>query len=326
MTSRAIVRLREGRGLSQADLADRLGMKRAQLCRIERGGVAPTPPTIARIAKALGVNPEDLAEGDCRLEGALMPTRRAVARLKAARVDVAAREADLDAQEDRRGIVSKTTLPLIHAYLLQPHAGEILAASLRDSLRVGMAAFADLVWTLEFANVRVWGVDLPDGADSAGWWNPERETLTLAIDSAATPERQLYRLAYELGAACLFRSFGGHPIAETKKQHRFLAEFAADFLMPAATIADMVSKTGVTPKTWTFAQLLSFKAHFGVSAEAFALRLEELGLIDPELRVSFRTRLRARYKTHRKAMEPAPCLNVLKCGYKLDILSDEGEK
>ena len=40
--------------------------------------------------------------------------------------------------------------------------------------------------------------------------------------------------------------------------------------------------------------------------EFFALRLEELGLIVPDLRLNLRDRLRAYYKKHPKAMEPQP--------------------
>lgn len=283
----------------------------------------PTQPTIERLAAALEVEPEKLLGGEGSADDDLIPTRRAIARLKAVKAEVLVREAALNAGETARGIISKTTLPLVHAYLLQPHASEILAASLRDSLRVGMAAFTDLVWTLEFANIRVWVLDLPAQVDGAGWWNPTRETLTLAVDSKATSERQLYRLAYELGAACLFRSCGDRPIMETKKIHRFLVEFAADFLMPAVTIADMVSKTGITPKTWTFEQLLVFKSHFGVSAETFAFRLEELGLIDHDLRATFRARLHAYYKQHPTAMEPAPCRGPLKCGVRYGMVGED---
>ncbi len=328
MTGQTIIRLREQRGLSQADLANRLGMKCAQLCRIECGGVVPTRPTIERIAAALEVDPSKLEE-DVAANDDLIPTRREIARLKTAKAvaeGILEREMELNTYEKAHGIISKTTFPLVHAYLLQLHASEILAASLRDSLRVGMAPFSDLVWTLEFANVRVWALDLPNKIDSAGWWNPRREVLTLAVNAQTTPERQLYCLAYELGAACLFRSIGDRPIEETKKIHRFLAEFAADFLMPAATIADMVSKTGITPNTWTFEQLLAFKAHFGVSAEAFALRLEELGLIDANLRLSFRNRLRTYYKEHPLAKEPEPCRSPLKYSYKLNLWLQEGTR
>ena len=52
--------------------------------------------------------------------------------------------------------------------------------------------------------------------------------------------------------------------------------------------------------------LVMMKSHFGVSAEAYALRLESLDLIVPELRIQLRDRLRAHYERHPNDMEPKP--------------------
>jgi len=40
-------------GLTQAELADRAGMTRPQLSRLESGGATPTVPLLARLAAAL---------------------------------------------------------------------------------------------------------------------------------------------------------------------------------------------------------------------------------------------------------------------------------
>jgi transcriptional regulator with XRE-family HTH domain len=43
-------------GLSQAELAERCGMKQPQISRFERGGTVPTLPLLRRLAQALGAD------------------------------------------------------------------------------------------------------------------------------------------------------------------------------------------------------------------------------------------------------------------------------
>ncbi|MFJ1644238.1 helix-turn-helix domain-containing protein [Streptomyces sp. NPDC088258] len=43
-------------GLSQAELAERCGMKQPWICRFEGGGTVPTLPLLIRLAHALGAD------------------------------------------------------------------------------------------------------------------------------------------------------------------------------------------------------------------------------------------------------------------------------
>jgi ribosome-binding protein aMBF1 (putative translation factor) len=45
---------REAKGLSQSQLADRMGTQQSVIARLEGGGITPTVPTLKRIADALG--------------------------------------------------------------------------------------------------------------------------------------------------------------------------------------------------------------------------------------------------------------------------------
>lgn len=51
---RALAELRQGAGLSQAVVADRMGIKQPNVARIERGSVEPTIDTLERYAEAVG--------------------------------------------------------------------------------------------------------------------------------------------------------------------------------------------------------------------------------------------------------------------------------
>ena len=76
--------------------------------------------------------------------------------------------------------------------------------------------------------------------------------------------------------------------------------------MPEESVRGAVARLGVGPRQWTMETLIYAKERFGVSAEAFALRLESLGLIMASLRHRLRDELHARYDSHPRSMEPHP--------------------
>lgn len=322
MLSDSIRILRERKGLSQVELAERAGMKKPQLCVIEKGVYRPRKATLARLASALGMSCDELLRADSKLMAPtpLVPLFAA----DADRIDERRRaeraSARMDAADNARGVVSATTLPLVHAFLREAHAGVYLAQAMRSALGAGTGAFADLVWELELANVRLHAQSLSEERPCMAWWHEDRKALTIAVNRSCTPERQLYGIACALGAACLFRSSGDTPLADGKREHRLVSDFAAEFLMPATAVTRMAAALGIGRIAWTQRRLCLFKAHFGVSAEAFALRLEELGLIDPELRRRLRDELRAHYKRRPDAMEPVPRKGPLPFGRRWEIM------
>jgi transcriptional regulator with XRE-family HTH domain len=54
--------MRERKALTQQELADRAGINRVTLARIETGGAEPYPATVRKLAEALGVEPAELME------------------------------------------------------------------------------------------------------------------------------------------------------------------------------------------------------------------------------------------------------------------------
>ena len=316
MINETIRYMRGQLGLSQSELARKAGMKKPQLCVIEKGCYTPRTETLERLARALGTTIATIEKFDEAQENPsmLVPLFTSVASLstECRRAEVMSEK--IDERLRKLGVVGATTLPFVQSFVRESHAGIFLAQALRGALGVGRAAFTDLVWNLELANVRILRDTLPAGVSSLAWWHAEQRALVVSLNRANTPERQLYHLACELGAACLFRSGGDRPLRLTKRGERTIREFAADFLMPSTTVAEMASQLGIGKSDWTLPRLCLFKAHFGVSAEAFALRLEELGLIESSSRRCLRDELRAYYRAHPKAMEPAPARPALAIG------------
>lgn len=57
-----IKELRKRNGMTQAGLAEMIGMETTNLCKLENGGQIPKEENIEKIAKALKVNVKDLFE------------------------------------------------------------------------------------------------------------------------------------------------------------------------------------------------------------------------------------------------------------------------
>ena len=310
---------REACGWRQYELARRAEMSAAQVSLIENNRVSPSFHAVERIARAFDTDIAGFLSG--KNGDATSVDRAAVVAsfaigyyiaLRALENDGAAALAAIedderraDATERARGIVNAYTLGAGSPGFNPAMTGAAMAEMLRLELGIGSAPVGDLAATLAFRGVRIYRRELPAASASVTFWQRALGRPVVVLNAANTPERDLYRLAYELGSICLYRALG-NVIDETLEQHRFLVDFAAAFLMPAISVRQAVASTGLAPDEWTFAKIVAIKEYYGVSAESFALRLEELGLIAPALRLELREQLRAYYHAHPEAMEPHP--------------------
>lgn len=103
-------------------------------------------------------------------------------------------------------------------------------------------------------------------------------------------------LLSEIGRMFLFSTHGFAPYKDSKRSSRFAHHFAATFLQPAAAVRNAVYSLRVEPDEWTYELLLRLKTRFGVSAQAFNIRLWELGLISGKLHKKFEKRIKAYYR------------------------------
>ena len=335
-TAEVLKRLRAERNLSQLELARRAGMSAAQLCKIERGRNELTASTLRRLSDALGV-PVSVLLGEGAGEpspiGAIAVSREVVeppvaqgfvpvlsslADDESVLAEVARAEREMSAEEERLGVSRPTALQLVYAYGGDERSAELLARDVRVSLGMGSQPRVDLEPVLESVGVRVVKMRRPARFQSASFYNVERRRFSIALNSANTLERNAYRLAYELGGAVRFASTGYRTVVDEGSEHRFLRSFSAAFLMPEEAVRGAVAGLGIGSRQWTMAALVYVKERFGVSAEAFALRLENLGLIMPSLRQALRDELRARYEAHPRAREPHPPKGLTR----LDILKE----
>jgi transcriptional regulator with XRE-family HTH domain len=62
LNARAVIALREAKGLTQTALAKRLGISKASMCQFENGQRQPSAATAKAIAKALGAAFSEITE------------------------------------------------------------------------------------------------------------------------------------------------------------------------------------------------------------------------------------------------------------------------
>ena len=141
--------------------------------------------------------------------------------------------------------------------------------------------------------------DPPKPLKRSVFYEPMHQNAFFFINTRNNPEKQLFSLATELGKILIYtqtalRKDRLFPEREPTPADprpinpiRAARHFAATFLMPDTAVKATVSQLGISPDTWTWELLLRIKHRFGISAQAFLYRLDELNLITKELITTF---------------------------------------
>lgn len=339
-----LTKIRKSVGLTQAVLAQKAGMSSVQLCKIEKGTSSPTLATVERIGEALGLSVDDIISfadtkgsrdgkeqtvfNSCNDSVSRFVSIRDKAEDQAQDIQIIKRvvslEDDLLKFENQKAL-SHATLLLLQYPINQCDItiSRIIANNLRNFIRCSDCCSLDLAENLELHNVRIHRLALDNDIQSRSYYDTINRSYTIVLNKKNTPERHVYRLAYELGWMVIFASLGFKPVRFTQLRYRFARAVASEFLMPEESVRFFVGQLGIRPNDWTLETLSHIKSKFGVSAEAFALRLESLGLIGEHLRQHLRDELHEYYKAHPKEMEPAPRLKPLNIGFKVALLEKE---
>lgn len=331
----AIRDIRRRRHWSQAELARRIGMRPPPFNNIERGRNLPSTPVLYRIAAVLDVPVDDLLDPagvrqryvrDPALlsgENAVHETgapyhalggRPPCAGLTRLPGETPAIDTDLRKRlgriadtylglEDLCGAPKRATIPLHLPCDPTIEGMTRLAGQVRRLLGIGDAVVFDYLELFENAGLRVVFLPLPEPWRSMSCHDPDNGNALIFVADNVNPEKQLFRLLYELGRVYLYtsRRYDGVSAAlpageDTLDEEHAARSFAARFLMPAVAVRTSVRQTGVRPDAWHYLLLLRLKHRFGVSAESFCIRLEELQLIDLDLAARFKERIRAHYR------------------------------
>jgi Zn-dependent peptidase ImmA (M78 family) len=216
--------------------------------------------------------------------------------------------------EDLCEAARRAAIPLCLAMPRTENGIADLAMRVRTLFGIGPAVIFDYLELFENAGLRVVFAPLPDGVESAACYDARWENAFLFVSTADKPstERQLFRLVRELGRIYCYtgqvREIEGR-VKPLDAAH-VAAKFTAFFLMPAEAVHATVRQVGIGPDDWTWEMLLRLKHRFGVSAETFLYRLDELDLILPKPLQELKTRILGHYAATGHA-EPGGTCRVL---------------
>jgi Zn-dependent peptidase ImmA (M78 family)/transcriptional regulator with XRE-family HTH domain len=310
--------LRRERGWTLAGLASRAKMSEVPLGRIERGVNAPSAAAIYNLSKALDVSVdiffaeeheslrrhrfEDEKEPfliSTDMEDIFSPKLKSMAK------DIIE---GFCALEDICAAQKRAKIPLFIPFDTDEHGMEILSLTVRRYMGIEYGIVFDYFELFESQGFRVIAVPMPKAIDGFSYYDPGNQNAFFFLNTKNNPERQLFRLAYELGITLImtaamqrneFLVENSNQKTSNKKPftaHRAASHFAATFLMPSGAVVDTVRQLGIQRKQWSYELLLRIKHRFGVSTEAFLYRLDELGLIHPALKIPLKHKITDHYK------------------------------
>ncbi len=299
--------LRRQGSLTLAELARRVGMSEGPLGRIERGVNAPSASVIYRLSKVFGVSVNALftdAEQDLhtiRFEGKHDPFLVTIGKEEAVLPKkIQGMAWDLieafSALEDICNAQKRANIPLFVPFEPTREGMETLSEKVRRVAGIEHGIVFDYFELFETLGFRVIVIPMPKKINGFSYYDPSNQNAFFFIKARQNPERQLFRLAYELGRILILTNtmqqgielFQNDSSADPSGEkpftaHRAARRFAATFLMPRGSVCDTVNQLGIQKKHWSYELLLRIKHRFGISAEAFLYRLNELDLIDPVL-------------------------------------------
>lgn len=274
-----IAETRLAAGLSQGELASRVGLERTALVRAEAGERKISALELFRLSEALGVPPAHFVS---RPPAPLVSRRRALED----NADAASRDRyRLDARLE--GHARNARWLVAHRFLLPPSpsvtpaGGEkdpaTLARRARHALGATAGPLGPMADVAEEFGLFLTAVDEPaEGAslllDGYG---------VAVLSSRADPGRRRWTAAHELGHHLLqdeYHSDAGGVAASREEREQAIDRFAEEFLLPEADLRNAWRRRG--PDDTPRSTLIGLSARYRLSWGAVVTKARRLGLID----------------------------------------------
>ena len=254
-------------GLTKIGFAERLGVDRKTINRLEAGETEPSEHLVKMLMKVTGYEAHffsgktlDQPEPD----GVSFRSMRSVTQMRRdAAIAAASYGYALDDWISARFSRPVSDLPDLG---LAEYTPETAAIALRMEWGIGNRPINNMINLLESHGVRVFALaEETKELDAYSFWRGDVPYVFL--NSGKSCERSRFDAAHELGHLVMHRTHGArHQSAEHEAN-----AFASAFLMPEADVLAHV------PRVTTLQQLISLKKRWRVSLAALVYRLNKLG-------------------------------------------------
>jgi Zn-dependent peptidase ImmA (M78 family)/DNA-binding XRE family transcriptional regulator len=289
-----IAEARKARGKTQEEVADFLGCSRPTYIAIEKGDRPAKSDEIIKLASFLGRKVNELVRPTEPVVDLQPHLRAAVERRKGA--DEEALNAAIDEfqrlAEDYRDLERLMNAPLRFHYppevTLSPRIdsaelAESVAQQERQRLGLGDQPVIYLRNTLEWdVGLRIFYWNLPSPIAGMYAYTADLGGCIL-VNRKHIPERRRVSMLHEYGHLIVDRYKPGIDYltvpGRKPANERFAESFALNFLMPASSVRQRFHDVVTTTGDFQVADLRRLSHFYYVSAEAMALRLEQLGLV-----------------------------------------------
>ncbi|MCY4628574.1 MAG: XRE family transcriptional regulator [Acidobacteria bacterium] len=299
-----VARLRLDRRLTQAALAERAGLTRVALGKIERGAVLPRAGTLAALAGALRVPVRDLV---ARVRPLRSVRFRAHSTMYGREQTLAEVSRWLEAYGWLEGELGETREFLFRGLVANegPRSPIEVAAAARNVARIEKAPVPNICRLLEDCGVKVLLLDskresffgLSVGREDGG------PAVVVNVWDRISVERWIFTAAHELGHLLLHpHEFEREATDLPEKTEREADAFASEFLMPESAFEVEWDATDGYPLLW---RVLAVKRVFRVSYKTVLLRLVKTEREGSEVWGAFQRQHRNRFgRTLKKEDEP----------------------
>lgn len=274
---RRITKARSEHGLTQAALAELVGMERTQLVRVESGERKVTVRELAIIARHLGLPIDSFVVEPplAVLSRRAQPSGGHVTSNALDRaIDRAARDVQFLVERRLLTTAGLDPEPVPDSY----EQAEILAARVRQRLGGGDEPLVDLGDFAERVGVVWYSLDLGTSDDGACVEIPGSDggrVGVAVINGAAAPGRRRWTLAHEMGHFLVGDAYvGEHPGVDVE---RYINAFVAYFLMPRKAIGPIWRELAGSSADRV---ALAVAARYRTSWSAACTQLLNLALID----------------------------------------------
>ncbi len=276
---------REARGLTQAELADRLKVTQGTLSKYETGMNVPPPEFVAELGQALGYPPSFFAQ-DGRPYGFPPFHYRKRKKLSAKALGKIVAEMNIRRMHVKKlavafGIQSNRFIPEVNIDEYQGKSRrrasiEDVARSVREAWMLPNGPISNVVDILEENGGVVVPCDFETDLLDAMSQRIDGMPVLFFININIPADRLRYTLAHELGHMVLHTT----DLKSDEEMEDEADEFAGAFLLPADEVKHHLRK-------FDLRHLANMKGHWKVSMAAIAVRASRLGLITPYQSKSF---------------------------------------